>query len=171
MFLRPSYAFSLKAKQIDDRCVLVSPTVGGLSASISALPLSPRRQRRNTSLVVSAAAETNLPLTGVVFQPFEEVKKEAFMVPFSSQVSLARQSYCDESESAINEQIKSVDIVFLPYYNFLGSLLLLLLLTCCLLCLFCLFLCNSVEYNASYVYHALFAYFDRDNIALRGLAK
>ncbi|XP_015897410.3 ferritin-3, chloroplastic [Ziziphus jujuba] len=29
----------------------------------------------------------------------------------------------------------------------------------------------NVEYNASYVYHALFAYFDRDNIALKGLAK
>ncbi|BBH06307.1 ferritin 2 [Prunus dulcis] len=28
-----------------------------------------------------------------------------------------------------------------------------------------------VEYNVSYVYHALFAYFDRDNIALKGLAK
>ncbi|KAH7514684.1 hypothetical protein FEM48_Zijuj11G0116000 [Ziziphus jujuba var. spinosa] len=29
----------------------------------------------------------------------------------------------------------------------------------------------NVEYNASYLYHALFAYFDRDNIALKGLAK
>ncbi|XP_048319921.2 ferritin-3, chloroplastic [Ziziphus jujuba] len=29
----------------------------------------------------------------------------------------------------------------------------------------------NVEYNVSYVYHALFAYFDRDNIALKGLAK
>ncbi|KAH7514687.1 hypothetical protein FEM48_Zijuj11G0116300 [Ziziphus jujuba var. spinosa] len=28
----------------------------------------------------------------------------------------------------------------------------------------------NVEYNVSYVYHALFAYFDRDNIALKGLA-
>lgn len=30
---------------------------------------------------------------------------------------------------------------------------------------------TSVEYNVSYVYHALFAYFDRDNVALKGLAK
>lgn len=30
---------------------------------------------------------------------------------------------------------------------------------------------NSVEYSVSYVYHALFAYFDRDNVALKGLAK
>lgn len=29
----------------------------------------------------------------------------------------------------------------------------------------------NVEYNVSYVYHALFSYFDRDNVALRGLAK
>ncbi|XP_042411696.1 ferritin-3, chloroplastic-like isoform X2 [Zingiber officinale] len=28
----------------------------------------------------------------------------------------------------------------------------------------------SVEYNVSYVYHAMFAYFDRDNIALTGFA-
>ena len=29
----------------------------------------------------------------------------------------------------------------------------------------------NVEYNISYVYHALFAYFDRDNVALPGFAK
>ncbi|KAF6144831.1 hypothetical protein GIB67_038930 [Kingdonia uniflora] len=29
----------------------------------------------------------------------------------------------------------------------------------------------NVEYNVSYVYHALYAYFDRDNVALKGLAK
>ncbi|XP_045790644.1 uncharacterized protein LOC123885410 isoform X1 [Trifolium pratense] len=28
-----------------------------------------------------------------------------------------------------------------------------------------------VEYNVSYVYHSLFAYFDRDNLPLKGLAK
>ncbi|PWA94073.1 ferritin-3 protein [Artemisia annua] len=28
-----------------------------------------------------------------------------------------------------------------------------------------------VEYNVSYVYHAMYAYFDRDNVALKGLAK
>ncbi|TKY47576.1 Ferritin-3 [Spatholobus suberectus] len=28
-----------------------------------------------------------------------------------------------------------------------------------------------VEYNVSYVYHAMFAYFDRDNVALKGLAE
>ncbi|XP_034687833.1 ferritin-3, chloroplastic-like isoform X1 [Vitis riparia] len=29
----------------------------------------------------------------------------------------------------------------------------------------------NVEYNVSYAYHTLYAYFDRDNIALKGLAK
>eukprot|EP00253_Pinus_taeda_P016672 PITA_16672 len=29
----------------------------------------------------------------------------------------------------------------------------------------------NVEYNVSYIYHALFAYFDRDNVALPGFAK
>jgi ferritin heavy chain len=47
-----------------------------------------------------------------VFQPFEEVKREEFLVPISRQVSLARQFYVDECEAAINEQIKSV-ITFL----------------------------------------------------------
>ncbi|KAE9465145.1 hypothetical protein C3L33_02927, partial [Rhododendron williamsianum] len=30
---------------------------------------------------------------------------------------------------------------------------------------------GSVEYNVSYVYHAMYAYFDRDNVAHKGLAK
>ncbi|XP_041996564.1 ferritin-3, chloroplastic-like [Salvia splendens] len=29
----------------------------------------------------------------------------------------------------------------------------------------------NVEYNVSYVYHAMYAYFDRDNVALKGIAK
>jgi ferritin heavy chain len=32
-------------------------------------------------------------------------------------------------------------------------------------------LCSrSIEYNVSYVYHALYAYFDRDNVGLPGFA-
>ncbi|KMS98157.1 hypothetical protein BVRB_4g095410 [Beta vulgaris subsp. vulgaris] len=73
-------------------------------------------------------------LTSVIFEPFEEVKKELSMVPTVPQVSLARQKYADECEAAINEQI-------------------------------------NVGYNVSYVYHAMFAYFDRDNVALKGLSK
>ncbi|CAI9774920.1 unnamed protein product [Fraxinus pennsylvanica] len=85
--------------------------------------------------VMCASKPTNRkPLTGVIFDPFEEVKKELMLVPSVPQASLARQKYADECETVINEQI-------------------------------------NVEYNVSYVYHALFAYFDRDNVALKGLAK
>ncbi|KAJ0909473.1 putative ferroxidase [Helianthus annuus] len=89
--------------------------------------------------IVCAAAKGGSPpnsrtITGVVFEPFEEVKKELSLVPNGPQQSLARQKYADQSEAAVNEQI-------------------------------------NVEYNVSYVYHAMYAYFDRDNIALKGLAK
>ncbi|CAH1430703.1 unnamed protein product [Lactuca virosa] len=83
---------------------------------------------------VKGGSSNHSPLAGVVFEPFEEVKKELSLVPSLPQQSLARQKYADESEASINEQI-------------------------------------NVEYNVSYVYHALYAYFDRDNVALRGLAK
>jgi ferritin heavy chain len=29
----------------------------------------------------------------------------------------------------------------------------------------------QIEYNVSYIYHAMYAYFERDNVALPGLAK
>ncbi|GFQ07394.1 ferritin-2 chloroplastic [Phtheirospermum japonicum] len=89
---------------------------------------------KNGCVVCVAKHANNKPLTGVVFEPFEEVKKELMLVPSVPQDSLARQKFSDESEAAINEQI-------------------------------------NVEYNVSYVYHAMFAYFDRDNVALKGLAK
>lgn len=87
-------------------------------------------------MVVAMASKghNSKPLTGVIFEPFEEVKKELMMVPTVPQDSLARQKYTDDCEAAINEQI-------------------------------------NVEYNVSYIYHAMYAYFDRDNVALKGLAK
>jgi len=93
-------------------------------------------RNRSSSAVVSSAASSGgeVALAGVLFEPFEEVKRDAFVVPISPQASLARQNYQDECESGINEQI-------------------------------------NVEYSASYVYHAMYAYFDRDNVALKGLAK
>ncbi|WOH10935.1 hypothetical protein DCAR_0830412 [Daucus carota subsp. sativus] len=94
--------------------------------------------RKRAGVSVSASVEidsgNSMPVSGLVFQPFEEVKNEAFVAPVAPQLSIARQRFADECESAINEQI-------------------------------------NVEYNNSYVYHAMFAYFDRDNIALKGLAK
>uniref|UniRef100_A0ACD6AL94 Uncharacterized protein n=1 Tax=Avena sativa TaxID=4498 RepID=A0ACD6AL94_AVESA len=74
-------------------------------------------------------------VSGVTFQPFEELKGELSLVPQADDgQSLARQKFVGESEAALNEQI-------------------------------------NVEYNASYAYHSLYAYFDRDNVALKGFAK
>lgn len=85
-------------------------------------------------VAVAAAGDDRQAITGVIFEPFEELKHELSLVPLLPDQSIARQKYSDECEAAINAQI-------------------------------------NVEYNVSYVYHALFAYFDRDNVALRGLAK
>ncbi|OIW19088.1 hypothetical protein TanjilG_06397 [Lupinus angustifolius] len=111
---------------------LISSMSFVLSSSPSSLTLSNGGGRENMMRV--SASNLSSPLTGVIFEPFEEVKKDVLAVPITPNVSLARQNYIDESEAAINEQI-------------------------------------NVEYNVSYVYHSLFAYFDRDNIALKGLAK
>ncbi|KAK4274847.1 hypothetical protein QN277_018016 [Acacia crassicarpa] len=73
-------------------------------------------------------------IQNVIFEPFEEVKKNLHVISTEPQASLARQHYNERCEAALNEQI-------------------------------------NVEYSISYVYHAMHAYFDRDNIALRGLAK
>lgn len=73
------------------------------SAGGSVLRLVDLPRKTKKGFVISASTEA---LTGVVFQPFEEVKNDEFLVPISPQVSLARQRYLDESEAAINEQIK-----------------------------------------------------------------
>ncbi|XP_030450840.1 ferritin-3, chloroplastic-like [Syzygium oleosum] len=94
----------------------------------------PRGGNERFLVVCASKGASNRQLSGVVFEPFEEVKRELDLVPTSPHLSLARQKYCDQCESAVNEQI-------------------------------------NVEYNVSYVYHAMYAYFDRDNVALKGLAK
>ncbi|KAL8206061.1 hypothetical protein R6Q57_009612 [Mikania cordata] len=105
------------------------------SSSFSGLNLLRNGRRSGVVRCASTVDKENRVLSsGVLFQPFEEVKKEEFIVPISPQKSLARQRYFDDCEAAINEQI-------------------------------------NVEYNVCYVYHAMYAYFDRDNIALKGLAK
>lgn len=102
------------------------------SSSFSNLALSRKRDNGFARYALSETA--TMSLTGVVFQPFEEVKRDDFIVPIVPQVSLARQRFSEECEAAINEQI-------------------------------------SVEYSVSYAYHSMYAYFDRDNVALKGLAK
>ncbi|KAK8356094.1 hypothetical protein V6Z12_A05G333300 [Gossypium hirsutum] len=115
MLLKAAPAFSSLNPQLENQGALFSP----FSSSINHQLSSPRNGPG--SLVVCAAKGANhKPLTGVVFQPFVEVKKELDLVPSVPQLSLARQ---------------------------------------------------NVEYSVSYVYHAMFAYFDRDNVALKGLAK
>ncbi|KAM1353310.1 hypothetical protein ACFX2H_032817 [Malus domestica] len=132
MSLRSVSTFSVPSKQRNNggavSTLLFNSKLGSPS---SALSFKPQRKLEKFSVYASSDA---VAMTGVVFQPFEEVKNDAFVVPAAPHVSLARQRYAKESEAAINEQI-------------------------------------NVEYNVSYVYHALFAYFDRDNIALKGLAK
>ncbi|TQD94295.1 hypothetical protein C1H46_020109 [Malus baccata] len=132
MSLRSVSTFSVPSKQRDNGGAVSTLLFNSkLGSSSSALSFKPRRKLEIFSVSASSDA---VAMTGVVFQPFEEVKNDAFVVPAAPHVSLARQRYANESEAAINEQI-------------------------------------NVEYNVSYVYHALFAYFDRDNIALKGLAK
>jgi ferritin heavy chain len=111
----------------------VSPLNSSASLA-SSLRFSSAKKDSGSVICAASKGANSRPLTGVVFEPFEEVKKELDLVPSVPQVSLARHKYCDEVEAAVNEQI-------------------------------------NVEYNVSYVYHALFAYFDRDNVALKGLAR
>lgn len=83
-----------------------SPIMGHVPKNLtfsSSLNLSGDRRKN-----MKVCAVTNAPttLTGVIFEPFEEVKKDVLAVPIAHNVSLARQNYQDEVESAINEQIK-----------------------------------------------------------------
>ncbi|PIA37508.1 hypothetical protein AQUCO_03000231v1 [Aquilegia coerulea] len=107
MLLRaPSSSFALSTIQGENffSSSVSGVGVGGGSSSCF-LPFSGKKQGHG--FVVCAAKESNSrPLTGIVFEPFEEVKNELFMVPTVPQQSLARQLYTDESEAAINEQIK-----------------------------------------------------------------
>ncbi|KAL6597521.1 hypothetical protein ACP70R_046961 [Stipagrostis hirtigluma subsp. patula] len=122
----------------------VSPSPAAAAATANhlaapgAVPTSVRvaapRGLAPTATACRAAAKGKEVLSGVVFQPFEEIKGELSLVPQTADQSLARHKFVDECEAAINEQI-------------------------------------NVEYNASYAYHSLFAYFDRDNVALKGFAK
>uniref|UniRef100_A0A5B6ZJU9 Ferritin n=1 Tax=Davidia involucrata TaxID=16924 RepID=A0A5B6ZJU9_DAVIN len=141
MLLRAAPAFSLLYTHQDNlkpfassaSSLYSSSSLHSAAHSSSALRFLPVKSGNGPVVCVSKGTNSR-PLTGIVFEPFEEVKKELLLVPTIPQVSLARQKFADDSEAAINEQI-------------------------------------NVEYNVSYVYHAMFAYFDRDNVALKGLAK
>ncbi|XP_059456647.1 ferritin-2, chloroplastic-like [Corylus avellana] len=144
MLLKAAPAFSLlnppRGKTLGPLFSVSSPSscsVSPLNSSASlasSLRFSSAKKDSGSAICSASKGANNKPLTGVVFEPFEEVKKELDLVPTVPQVSLARQKYSDDVEAAVNEQI-------------------------------------NIEYNVSYVYHAMFAYFDRDNVALRGLAR
>lgn len=70
----------------------------------------PAKQHKGSVVVCSTSKHaSNKALTrGVVFEPFEEVKKEFMLVPTVPHLSLARHNYTNDSESVINDQIKSV---------------------------------------------------------------
>lgn len=166
MLLKVAPAFSL----LNPHKELLNPLFSSVSFSNFHLNSS-LRAKNGTGLIVCASnSAINSPLTGVIFEPFEEVKKELDLVPSVPQVSLARQKYNELCEAAINEQIKF-------FSNFLFLIHLCSNMFYFLFQYFCVYpeslviLCYSVEYNVSYVYHAMFAYFDRDNVALKGLAK
>ena len=106
MLLKAAPAFSLFNTRGDSLGPLFS-TASSLSNNNLAVSPSILRTKTGSGFVVCASkGANNRPLTGVVFEPFEEVKKELNLVPNVPQVSLARQKFTDDSEAAINEQIK-----------------------------------------------------------------
>ncbi|KAI3835870.1 hypothetical protein MKX03_019271 [Papaver bracteatum] len=130
MLLRASSstdAISLSTSAVDN--------VNQFPSSSSSVSFSSQRRTDGFVMSISKSESNNRrPVTGVVFEPFEEVKKELQLVPDLPQQSITRHKFIDDCEASINEKI-------------------------------------NVEYNVSYVYHALYVYFDRDNVSLRGFAK
>lgn len=111
MFSKPVLVSSssfLAAKQWE--ALMLSSSFVGTSSKFTTSSCNLNLKPRMESFQVSASVDTNnnMPLTGVVFQPFEEVKKEVLDIPVAPQVSLARQKFSRDCEAAINEQIKWV---------------------------------------------------------------
>lgn len=85
-----------------------APTYLAAAASTPASVWLPVPRGAGAVAVCRAAGKGKEVLSGVVFQPFEELKGELSLVPQAKDQSLARQKFVDECEAAINEQIKSV---------------------------------------------------------------
>lgn len=99
MLLKAASAFSLL--NIHGEKNDISPLFSSLSSPVSI------RKSGNLSFALRATKGSST-LSGVVFEPFEEVKKELDLVPSGQQLSLARHLYSPECEAAVNEQIKYV---------------------------------------------------------------
>lgn len=101
-----------------------SPPAGGAGGGrfrfpCSFLKLTKGERRRGPVL---AAAEGSQAITGIIFQPFEELKQiEASLVPIALDQSLARQKYTDDCEAAINVQIKYFLLLILFLNSFVVS--------------------------------------------------
>jgi ferritin heavy chain len=76
-------------------------SVAGLSAGSVWAPSA-----AGSVLSCRAQAKGKEVLSGVMFQPFEELKGELSLVPQGKDQSLARHKFVDECEAALNEQIK-----------------------------------------------------------------
>ncbi|XP_021278097.1 ferritin-3, chloroplastic-like [Herrania umbratica] len=137
MLLTKSCSFSVSSSFLRRENVGLSRPCSSLKYSnglIHAVKYPQRKDGGVGGVVLASKEANNRPVLDVVFEPFEEVKKDLLLVPTVPQASLARHKYTGQCETAINEQI-------------------------------------NVEYSVSYVYHAMYAYFDRDNVALKGCAK
>ncbi|KAK8643414.1 hypothetical protein V6N13_012713 [Hibiscus sabdariffa] len=111
MLLKAAPAFSLLNPQVENQGPLFSSVSSSQTSLFHSFSSSVHRLSSpgngTGSVVVCAAKGANhKPLTGVIFEPFKEVKKELDLVPTVPQVSLARQKFTDECEASINEQIK-----------------------------------------------------------------
>ena len=88
----------------------VSPSAAAAANQLSGAGITPATVRvsapRGGVSPSAAAGKGKEVLSGVVFQPFEEIKGELALVPQTPDKSLARQKFVDECEAALNEQIK-----------------------------------------------------------------
>lgn len=75
-------------------------SVGPITSSCYSVGRSSRRGRGNVWAMGGNSSGV------VVFKPFEEVKKEELVIPIAPHLSLARHTFLDDCEAAINDQIK-----------------------------------------------------------------
>ncbi|RWW14842.1 hypothetical protein GW17_00021347 [Ensete ventricosum] len=99
-----SLAFLSEASPPHSPAALLRGTHPSFPASF--FPFRSTRGMTRRASVVAAAPPSDQAITGVVFQPVEEIKKELYVVPTAPGLSIARQKYDDDCEAAINEQIK-----------------------------------------------------------------
>ncbi|XP_041996768.1 ferritin-2, chloroplastic-like isoform X2 [Salvia splendens] len=100
-------AASLGALSNLPNAAAANPNLSWLSGSSCFRGLVLAKKSEN-GFVASASSNhaVTVPLAGVVFHPFEEVKKEELAIPIAPDLSIARHKFSQECESAINEQIK-----------------------------------------------------------------